>query len=115
MAFLPPRSVSASPSIANWPQSSASIWPRFDQDPQVPASLQAIQNDLEQVERLWLKSTPALVVHPLFLMGPIRLEALEIQLDPAMIIPTFLGGFLFSRFRVVSARLVRRDESHTDR
>jgi len=54
---------------------------RFDQDRRDPASLQAIQADLDQAERLGLNGTPTLVINQRFLMGPITVETLEKQLD----------------------------------
>lgn len=54
---------------------------RFDQDRKGPASLQAIQADLDQAESLGLNGTPTMVMNQEFLMDPFTLEALEKQLD----------------------------------
>ena len=54
---------------------------RFNQDRTGPASLQAIQTDVDQAERLGLSGTPTLVMDQRFLMGPITVEELEKQLN----------------------------------
>lgn len=54
---------------------------RFNQDRTGPASLQAIQTDVDQAERLGLSGTPTLVMDQRFLMGPITVEGLEKQLN----------------------------------
>lgn len=56
---------------------------RFDQDRKGPASLQAIQADLDQAERLGLSGTPTLVMDQQFLMGPVTVAELEKQLNQA--------------------------------
>ena len=56
---------------------------RFDQDRKGPASLQAIQTDLDQAERLGLSGTPTLVLNQQFLMGPVTVAELEKQLNQA--------------------------------
>jgi protein-disulfide isomerase len=55
---------------------------RFNQDRTGSASLQAIQADVDQAERLGLTGTPTLVMDQRFLMGPITVEELEKQLNP---------------------------------
>ena len=54
---------------------------RFNQDRDGPASLQAIQNDLDQAERLGLSGTPTMVMDQRFLMGPVSVEELEKQFN----------------------------------
>jgi protein-disulfide isomerase len=54
---------------------------RFNQDRTGSASLQAIQADVDQAERLGLTGTPTLVMDQRFLMGPITVEELEKQLN----------------------------------
>lgn len=54
---------------------------RFNQERTGPASLQAIQTDVDQAERLGLSGTPTLVMDQRFLMGPITVEGLEKQLN----------------------------------
>jgi protein-disulfide isomerase len=58
---------------------------RFDKDRTGPASLQAIQTDVDQAERLGLSGTPTLVMDQRFLMGPLTVEGLEKQLNQFMI------------------------------
>jgi protein-disulfide isomerase len=53
---------------------------RFDQDRKGPASLQAIQKDLDQVEGLGLQGTPTVVMDGQFLAGAVTAEVLEQQL-----------------------------------
>jgi protein-disulfide isomerase len=53
---------------------------RFDQDRKGPASLQAIQKDLDQAEGLGLQGTPTVVIDRQFLAGAITAEVLEKQL-----------------------------------
>jgi protein-disulfide isomerase len=57
---------------------------RFNQDRTGPASLQAIQTDVDQAERLGLSGTPTLVMDQRFMMGPISVEELEKQLNQSM-------------------------------
>jgi protein-disulfide isomerase len=54
---------------------------RFNLDRTGSASLQAIQADVDQAERLGLTGTPTLVMDQRFLMGPITVEELEKQLN----------------------------------
>jgi protein-disulfide isomerase len=53
---------------------------RFDQDRQGPASLQAIQKDLDQAEGLGLQGTPTVVMDRQFVAGAVTAEVLEQQL-----------------------------------
>jgi len=53
---------------------------RFDQDRKGPASLQAIQKDLDQAEGLGLQGTPTVVMDGQFLAGAVTAEVLEKQL-----------------------------------
>jgi len=54
--------------------------PRFDQDRKGPASLQAIQKELDQAEALGLQGTPTVVMDRQFLPGAVTAEVLEKQL-----------------------------------
>lgn len=53
---------------------------RFDQDRRGPASLQAIQKELDQAEGLGLQGTPTVVMDGQFLAGAVTAEVLEQQL-----------------------------------
>ncbi len=53
---------------------------RFDQDRKGPASLQAIQKELDQAEGLGLQGTPTLVIDRQILSGAVTAEVLEKQL-----------------------------------
>jgi protein-disulfide isomerase len=54
--------------------------PRFNQDRKGPASLQAIQKELDQAESLGLQGTPTVVMDRQFLPGAVTAEILEKQL-----------------------------------
>ena len=53
---------------------------RFDQDRKGPASLQAIQKEVDQAEALGLQGTPTVVMDRQFLPGAVTAEVLEKQL-----------------------------------
>lgn len=57
---------------------------RFDADRNGSASLQAIQRDLDQAERLGLSGTPTLIIDQQFWQGPVSVEALKQRLEAAM-------------------------------
>jgi len=54
--------------------------PRFDRDRKGPASLQAIQMEVDQAEALGLQGTPTVVMDRQFLPGAVTAEVLEKQL-----------------------------------
>jgi protein-disulfide isomerase len=54
--------------------------PRFDRDRNGPASLQAIQKEVDQAEALGLQGTPTVVMDRQFLPGAVTAEVLEQQL-----------------------------------
>jgi protein-disulfide isomerase len=54
--------------------------PRFDRDRNGPASLQAIQKEVDQAEALGLQGTPTVVMDRQFLPGAVTAEVLEKQL-----------------------------------
>ena len=54
--------------------------PRFDQDRKGPASLQAIQKEVDEAEALGLQGTPTVVMDRQFLPGAVTAEVLEKQL-----------------------------------
>ena len=57
---------------------------RFEEERNSPASLQAIQRDLDQAERLGLSGTPTLILNQRFWQGPITGEELNRRLDAFM-------------------------------